>query len=167
MLEFNTQRRADAHQCLQHKWIQTPRADLSEPHSHANNSKHQQQPQGSPLVNSTSSTENSDTSKRDDSSSSASEKMLSQSSLEQSIPMTKPRYYSESIISSHVYDYDSEKRRGVETKQRSERNERNQHRSDNYENKKREKSSRNEESVDIYEAESRHLNQRHSHRAHH
>jgi hypothetical protein len=166
MLEFNTQRRADAHQCLQHKWIQTPRADLSEPHSHANNSKHQQQPQGSPLVNSTSSTENSDTSKRDDSSSSASEKMLSQSSLEQSIPMTKPRYYSESIISSHVYDYDSEKRRG-ETKQRSERNERNQHRSDNYENKKREKSSRNEESVDIYEAESRHLNQRHSHRAHH
>lgn len=151
MLDFNTQRRADAYQCLQHKWIQT---SLTEPHSHNNNNNNSSRnsKQSSPIATSTSSTENSDTSKRDDSSSSASEKMLSQSSIEQSIPMTKPRYYSESIISSHVYDYDSNKRRDIKAESGKERFTE----SIDGHSKKREKSSR--KSVDVHEE------RRHSHR---
>lgn len=154
MLDFNTQRRASAHQCLQHKWIQTSRISQSNASNQKtnNNSK-----QNSPFATSTSSADNSDTSKRDDSSSSASEKMLSQSSVEQAIPMTKPRYYSESIISSHVYDYDSDKRREVRVEASA--NKPHRHSEHDIHAKKREKSSR--KSVDIYEDRGQHHSHRH------
>lgn len=153
MLDFNTQRRADAYQCLQHKWIQTSRVE-----SHAqnnNNDNNNNSKQDSPFATSTSSADNSDTSKREDSSSSASEKMLPQSSIEHSIPLTKPRYYSESIISSHVYDYDSDKRR--EARDGSGNKERHSESIDGH-TKKSEKSSR--KSIDLHEE------RRHSHRHH-